>query len=129
MFDVDDFKVINDTYGHQAGDRLLQEIARVTLSTMRNTDVVARYGGEEFAVILSETTLDVAGEIAERLRDNISQLVVDWEGEQLSVTVSIGVSFYCAKEANLTKNQIIAIADAGLYRSKKKGKDCISLPT
>ena len=128
MFDVDDFKVINDTYGHQAGDRLLQEIARVTLSTMRNTDLVARYGGEEFAVILSETTLEVAGEIAERLRENISQLTVDWHGEALSITVSIGVSFFCPKQANLTKNQIIAIADAGLYRSKKKGKNCISLP-
>lgn len=128
MFDVDDFKVINDTYGHQAGDKLLQEIANTTLQTMRNTDLVARYGGEEFAVILSETTLDVAGEIAERLRENISQLVVDWEGETLSITVSIGVSFYCSKNANLTKNQIIAIADAGLYRSKKKGKNCISLP-
>lgn len=128
MFDVDDFKVINDTYGHQAGDKLLQEIARVTLKTVRNTDLVARYGGEEFAVILSETTLEVAGEIAERLRSNISQLVVDWENKQLSVTISIGISFYCHEHANLTKNQIIAIADAGLYRSKKKGKNCISLP-
>ncbi len=128
MFDVDDFKVVNDTYGHQAGDKVLQEIANTTLRTMRNTDLVARYGGEEFAVILSETTLEVAGEIAERLRENISQLSVDWHGETLSVTVSIGVSFYCPKQANLTKNQIIAIADAGLYRSKKKGKNCISLP-
>ncbi|MBW2187199.1 MAG: diguanylate cyclase [Deltaproteobacteria bacterium] len=128
MFDVDDFKVVNDTYGHQAGDKVLQEIANTTLRTMRNTDLVARYGGEEFAVILSETTLEVAGEIAERLRENISQLSVDWHGKTLSVTVSIGVSFYCPKQANLTKNQIIAIADAGLYRSKKKGKNCISLP-
>lgn len=128
MFDVDDFKVINDTYGHQAGDKLLQEIAQITLKTMRDTDLVARYGGEEFAVILSETGLEVAGKIAERLREDISQAVVVWEGEQLSVTVSIGISYYCKKEANLTKNQLIAIADAGLYRSKKKGKNCISLP-
>lgn len=128
MFDVDDFKVINDTFGHQAGDKLLQEITNTTLRTMRNTDLVARYGGEEFAVILSETTLEVAGEIAERLREDISQLTVNWHGETLSATVSIGVSFYCSKNANLTKNQIIAIADAGLYRSKNKGKNCVSLP-
>jgi len=128
MFDVDDFKVINDTYGHQAGDKLLQKIAETTLDTMRNTDIIARYGGEEFAIILSETDLETAGEIAERLRQEISQATIDWHGETISATVSIGVSFYCSEDANLTKNQIIAIADAGLYRSKKKGKNCISLP-
>lgn len=129
MFDVDNFKAINDTHGHQAGDELLKKIATATLKTMRNTDIVARYGGEEFAVILSETELETAGEIAERLRQNISETTIDWHGHTLCATISIGISFYCKKQANLTKNQIIAIADAGLYRSKKNGKNCISLPS
>lgn len=128
MFDIDDFKRVNDTYGHQAGDKMLQQIATTSLNTMRNTDVVARYGGEEFAIFLPETTLAVAAEIAERLRTNIDQISMDWKGEKISVTISLGISLYCPKTANLTKNQIIAIADAGLYRSKKNGKNRVSLP-
>jgi len=127
MFDIDDFKSINDTYGHQAGDKMLQEIATTALQTIRNTDLLARYGGEEFAVILPETTLELALEIGERLRKNIEALRVDWKNNQLSVTASIGISYYSAEEESLSKNQIIANADAGLYRSKARGKNCISL--
>jgi diguanylate cyclase (GGDEF)-like protein len=128
MFDIDDFKLINDIHGHQAGDIMLERIAQVTLTTMRNTDLVARYGGEEFAVILPETTLDVAAQIAERLRENIAKLSVDWNGQQLHVTASIGVSYFNSQRANLSKNQIIAIADAGLYRAKNEGKNRVHLP-
>ncbi|MCD6525671.1 MAG: GGDEF domain-containing protein [Desulfuromonas sp.] len=126
MFDVDNFKQVNDTYGHQAGDQVLKAIADTAKETLRNTDLVVRYGGEEFAALLPETDLTLASEIAERLRRNIADQVTPWKGAD--ITISIGVSHYCPQEAKLTKNQIIAIADAGLYRSKKGGKNQVSLP-
>lgn len=128
LFDIDNFKKINDRLGHQAGDAFLRAMATATLKTVRNTDIVARYGGEEFVVILPETQLQVAEEIAERLRIDIGKLVVPWQGQQISATISIGVSFYCSRNSSLSKQQLIAIADGGLYLSKKSGKNRVSLP-
>jgi diguanylate cyclase (GGDEF)-like protein len=128
MLDIDDFKLINDNYGHQAGDKMLQAIATTTLNTVRNTDLVARYGGEEFALILPETTPDVARATAERLRRSIAQMSITWKGTQIFVTASIGLAFYADSNNNLSKQQLIAIADAALYRAKKQGKNKVALP-
>ena len=123
MFDIDDFKNVNDTYGHQAGDKLLQEIAAIALQTMRNTDLVARYGGEEFAVIMPETCLTSAMKMAERLRENIANLSVGWKEHEITVTTSIGVSFSRIDAIHLGRSQIIANADEALYKAKNSGKN------
>lgn len=128
MFDIDNFKLINDTYGHQAGDQVLKEIAALSRQTLRNTDVVVRYGGEEFAALLPETSLTQAYEIANRLRHEIEQLCVAWKNQSLQVTVSMGLSFYNPDAKHLNKNTLIDIADKGLYQSKNAGKNCITMP-
>nr|WP_320048588.1 GGDEF domain-containing protein [uncultured Desulfuromonas sp.] len=128
MFDIDNFKTINDSHGHQAGDKVLKEIAELSRQTLRNTDVVVRYGGEEFTALLPETTLDQAHEIADRLRLEIEQLLVAWHDKTLQVTVSMGLAFYDPKQGAKNKDQLIDIADKGLYQSKHAGKNCISMP-
>ena len=128
MFDIDDFKQVNDTYGHQAGDKVLREIAATATRSTRTTDVVVRYGGEEFAIILPETDINTAATIAERLREDIASMRVDWNGKTITATASVGVSYFCSSDARLTANQLIAVADAGLYRSKRSGKNRVSLP-
>lgn len=87
LLDVDKFKQFNDTFGHPAGDKVLQEVAKTIQDSTRNTDMVARYGGEEFVVILSHTERDAAFNLAERVRSSVEE--VDWQ--QRAITVSIGV--------------------------------------
>ena len=121
MLDIDDFKAINDTYGHQQGDVVLKQIARVVRDGSRDTDRPARYGGEEMAVILPHTDLEGAHAIAERIRTAIEALRVprlDGRG-QLRVTASVGV----AASAEGHKDALIADADAALYEAKRKGKN------
>jgi diguanylate cyclase (GGDEF)-like protein len=128
MFDIDNFKAINDTYGHQAGDQVLKSIASLAQKTLRNTDVVVRYGGEEFAALLPETALDRASDIADRLRQEIEEMAVTWDGIELGVTVSMGLSCFDPNKKHQTKDALIDIADKGLYESKRAGKNCISIP-
>jgi diguanylate cyclase (GGDEF)-like protein len=121
MLDIDDFKAINDTYGHQQGDVVLKQVARVLRETSREVDVPARYGGEEMALILPHTDLDGAFSIAERVRSEIASLRIsrlDGEG-QLRVTASVGV----AASAEGDKDSLIAEADAALYTAKRTGKN------
>jgi diguanylate cyclase (GGDEF)-like protein len=121
MLDIDDFKAINDTYGHQQGDVVLRQIARVVRDGSRDTDRPARYGGEEMAVILPHTDLEGAHAIAERIRTAIEALRVprlDGRG-QLRVTASVGV----AASAEGHKDALIADADAALYDAKRQGKN------
>ncbi|EAT15274.1 GGDEF domain-containing protein [Desulfuromonas acetoxidans] len=128
MFDIDDFKAINDSHGHQAGDQVLIEIANLSRNMLRNTDVMVRYGGEEFAALLPETSLPQAHEIANRLRQEIEKLTVVWNNKKLQVTVSMGLAFYDPEQGTKNKNELIDIADKGLYQSKKAGKNRISMP-
>jgi diguanylate cyclase (GGDEF)-like protein len=123
MLDLDDFKQINDTYGHQQGDLVLLEVGRVLRSLSRDIDEPARYGGEEMAVILPQTDLNGAELLAERMRTAIEALRInrlDGEGT-LKVTASFGVASLptCATE----KDGLIAEADAALYRAKRAGKN------
>ena len=121
MLDIDDFKSINDTYGHQQGDVVLKQVARVLRSSSREVDVPARYGGEEMALILPHTDMEGAFAIAERIRSEIAALRVhrmDGDG-QLRVTASLGV----ASSADGDKDSLIADADAALYRAKRGGKN------
>lgn len=123
LFDIDHFKVVNDTYGHPAGDAVLQALSQRALELLRPSDILARYGGEEFAVILPETGEKGAFVLAERLRRGIEQMHIVAEGHTLSVTVSLGVSTWTPKRRGVGKAELVAAADSALYRSKKNGRN------
>jgi diguanylate cyclase (GGDEF)-like protein len=121
MLDIDNFKSVNDLYGHQQGDLVLRRVADALRATSRDVDVAARYGGEEMALILPHTDLEGAYEAAERARMAIASMEIPLiEGEgSLSVTASIGA----ASSLNGAKNDLIAAADAALYVAKREGKN------
>ena len=124
MMDIDNFKSINDTYGHPVGDQVLREIANCIQQTVRKIDIASRYGGEEFTVILPETCINDAKIIAERIRKNISKIKINVKDDIfICPTVSIGMSEYpsCA----LDEQTLIELADVALYNSKNNGKNCI----
>jgi diguanylate cyclase (GGDEF)-like protein len=121
MLDIDNFKSINDTYGHQQGDVVLRRVARVLADSSREVDYPARYGGEEMAVILPHTDLEGAYAIAERIRTSIEALRIPRMDKRgvLHVTASLGV----AASSEGEKNALIAEADAALYEAKRRGKN------
>jgi diguanylate cyclase (GGDEF)-like protein len=124
MLDIDDFKRVNDTYGHLQGDMVLREVARVLRESSREIDEPARYGGEEMAVALPQTGLQGAYEFAERVRQRIEGLKLPLlEGEgTLRVTASFGVASL-PHSAKVDKDALVAAADAALYRAKRSGKN------
>jgi diguanylate cyclase (GGDEF)-like protein len=121
MLDIDNFKAVNDTYGHQQGDIVLRRVARVLADNSREVDYPSRYGGEELAVILPHTDLEGAYTIAERIRTSIEALQIPRIDNQgmLRVTASLGV----ASSSQGEKNALIAEADAALYQAKRLGKN------
>ncbi len=128
MVDVDNFKAYNDANGHLGGDECLKRIAGAVAKEMRANDLVARYGGEEFAVILPNQSLKGAAIVAERIRIRVEQLLVPHgSGSNKHVTVSIGAATaFAAPESD--PSQLLATADAALYRAKHMGRNRISLP-
>jgi diguanylate cyclase (GGDEF)-like protein len=126
MLDIDDFKQINDTYGHLQGDAVLRMIGRILDSESRGVDEPARYGGEEFVVALPETSLDGALELAERVRARIEAERIPRadDGGELSVTASIGAASLPRSAA--TAEALIAAADAALYEAKRAGKNRVA---
>ena len=123
MADVDHFKKVNDTWGHDAGDAVLKWIAKTIVATKRGVDVAARFGGEEIAVLLPETDLNGAREVAERMRKAVESLPVNVAGEEIPVTISLGVA--CYPEGVLTKEALFAAADRALYDAKSAGRNCV----
>jgi len=122
MYDIDDFKIVNDSYGHLAGDEVLKEIADIIKRSIRKTDVPCRYGGEEIVIVFKDLKKDDAYIISERIRKNIELTSTIWSGGQIFVTVSGGVSAY--PEDGKTKDEIIKTADEILYtQCKRKGKN------
>ena len=123
LADLDDFKQVNDRYGHQAGDDVLREFAAVLRDTVRDIDLAARYGGEEFAVLLPQTDLEGAERLAERLRQSMAtrRLTVE-PGETVRVTASFGVAAF---PDSPTPAALFAAADEALYRAKSAGKNCV----
>jgi len=120
--DVDNFKRINDTYGHPAGDRVLQMFARILQETTRGADVVARSGGEEFSVMLPAVFPLGAAEIGERIRKKLSRATVTYKGAQIRVTASVGISHRSAKEP-CSVRELVSRADQALYEAKRSGKN------
>lgn len=122
MADVDFFKKINDRYGHQAGDSVLAQVAKRLHASLRDADFVARYGGEEFAILLPNQRIEDARNAALRIRAAVSELPpVQYEGQEISVTISCGLAHVQADEAPA---ELIKRADAALYAAKKGGRDC-----
>ncbi|MBT1075830.1 GGDEF domain-containing protein [Geobacter grbiciae] len=119
LIDIDDFKVVNDTYGHREGDRILAAMGRILMYVARDSDICCRYGGEEFAVILPFTDIHEAGTIANRLKMELAEPL---PGGQ-TVTVSIGVAS-CGKTTK-THQELVEKADAALYQAKRSGKNCV----
>jgi len=120
MLDLDLFKSINDRYGHRAGDEVLRAIAGLMTRGLRGQDHVGRYGGEEFAVLLPETSIDAAREVLERIRLAIGEMHLDFEGNELTITASVGVVAVQTAEPFETA---LARADAALYRAKDGGRN------
>jgi len=121
MVDIDHFKDVNDTYGHQFGDYVLREISNIILESFRKTDMVYRYGGEELSIILTETSLEGALIPVERLRETIAKHDFIYNGQQANITVSIGISTNLASIE--TQEELIEYADKSLYKAKQSGRN------
>ena len=126
MLDVDGFKKINDTFGHQAGDKVLKSLATSLQGAVRDIDFVARYGGDEFAVILPETKADEAAILAERLQKMIKDCPINIGGSHQSITLSAGVTDI-SKELVDTERTLVNRADKVLYISKELGGDIVEV--
>ncbi|MDR0630281.1 MAG: GGDEF domain-containing protein [Treponema sp.] len=126
VIDVDFFKSFNDTYGHIAGDRVLEHIAFLIKGGIRLEDVPSRFGGEEFTVLLPDTNTESAWHVAERLRIAISQLQVPWEIPLPTVTISLGI-FTFDNQTDLMATEILNRADKALYASKRRGRNCTTI--
>lgn len=121
MFDIDFFKKVNDTYGHQCGDYILQNVSNAALQTFRQTDTVYRTGGEEFSVILTETDINQARIPLERFRKTIETLNLSYNGEEIHITVSIGACQF--NDFTLSKEELIEKTDNALYEAKNSGRN------
>lgn len=117
MFDIDKFKTINDTYGHDSGDLVLKRIAEISMVSVRSSDVVARWGGEEFLILLPRASLEISIHLAERLRTKIQDEEFDRVGQ---VTASFGVATFHPRE---NSEALVKRADEALYRAKRMGRN------
>ncbi|MFA5857992.1 MAG: sensor domain-containing diguanylate cyclase [Elusimicrobiota bacterium] len=124
MLDIDKFKVLNDTYGHQVGDLVLVSVSKAITATLRSSDIAARYGGEEFAVVLTETDIDDAVYVAERLRKTVEDNVVEAGSDKVKAQISLGISSLIPSQKDvIDKDELIRRADAALYYSKQQGRN------
>lgn len=121
MFDIDRFKLINDTYGHAAGDAVLRKLAGVCKQLVRRYDMVARFGGEEFCIVCPSAPLAGVVSLAERIRTTVEETVFSYEGKVIPVTISVGAALRCAHTPDI--DSLIARADAMLYNAKEQGRN------
>jgi diguanylate cyclase (GGDEF)-like protein len=122
MLDVDDFKKVNDTYGHHWGDQVLKKIAETLRNKTRRSDYASRYGGEEFVLVLPETDLESALRVDVKVRAEIKGAIFGTKARPFSVTVSAGISSTCNKEYS-NWQEMLDDADQALYLAKRNGKD------
>ena len=125
MFDIDHFKNVNDTYGHQAGDEVIRQTAGVVLETIRCTDIAGRYGGEEFGIILVDTNAKDSLVIAERIRQKMEALVVKFEDLEIKFTVSIGIAEF--SETFPEHIAWLGASDKALYYCKENGRNQVRI--
>lgn len=120
MFDIDYFKQINDTHGHPTGDVVLKTLAQKITRCIRESDLFFRWGGEEFLIILPEADIDMAYNLAEKIRKTVEDLVVTFSGKSISITISLGVTTLSEGETSV---ELIARSDEALYAAKEKGRN------
>ena len=126
MIDIDNFKDVNDTFGHPSGDKVIRHIARVCSATIRRTDVLGRLGGEEFAILLPHTDPESAFTLAERLRREIQNSPCQIEeNRSINVTVSIGISQF--KVSDKKDTDALSRADEAMYASKNSGRNAVTV--
>ncbi|MFB3887197.1 MAG: diguanylate cyclase [Thermodesulfobacteriota bacterium] len=126
MVDIDYFKKVNDTFGHDAGDKVLWKVASLLKGSVRKDDTVARFGGEEFVLILPGAKLEVTAIIAERIRKLVETTLFDIGQRQINVTISIGISNLPAHRAK-SKEELIKMADQALYQAKRGGRNRVCI--
>jgi diguanylate cyclase (GGDEF)-like protein len=125
MIDIDDFKGVNDSFGHLAGDTVIRDVAEILRRSVRVFDVCARFGGEEFAIIMPGSVVESAAMVAERIRERIQSYRPAESGlENLSLTVSIGLA---VSTPGMTSQDLIEAADRALYRAKRAGKNRVRI--
>jgi diguanylate cyclase (GGDEF)-like protein len=125
FLDLDHFKTINDTHGHQAGDEVLARVGKLIKSLSDGNNLAARYGGEEFAVILSDKDSAAAGKLAELIRKSIQSEKITFEDKTISVTVSVGIATADAQNHFGSLDEMVRDADQALYAAKKAGRNCV----
>jgi diguanylate cyclase (GGDEF)-like protein len=123
VMDVDRFKKFNDSYGHLAGDTVLEHISFVIKQAVRSVDIPSRFGGEEFTVLLPDTDKEIALVVAERIRTAVSETIVPWGTPLPQVTISLGVFTFNCNDEILTASEILMRADEALYQSKEQGRN------
>jgi diguanylate cyclase (GGDEF)-like protein len=123
MMDLDDFKKINDAHGHGTGDEVLKTVSELVASSVRKSDFLARYGGEELVLVLPETGLFYATQIAEKLRKNIARLAIDAGGKTIGITASFGVA---TLRKEMDSAALLHEADQMLYAAKYHGKNVVA---
>ena len=124
MIDVDDFKDINDKFGHQIGDNVLWQIGNLIKKNIRSSDIPVRYGGDEFVILMPETDINSAKKVAEKFTDKMSKVIFKKKDEEFKVTFSIGLT--CVRKDD-TLDSIMERVDAALYSSKRSGKNSITV--
>jgi diguanylate cyclase (GGDEF)-like protein/PAS domain S-box-containing protein len=126
MIDIDDFKKVNDRFGHLAGDYMLQALTDVFQRMLRKTDMIFRYGGDEFAVLMPETGLEDAILVSKRMGKSVTELYLEAPLDNVSITLSQGLALYDGYE-DMTVEELLADADRALYAAKAKGKNLLSI--
>lgn len=127
LFDLDDFKQVNDRHGHAAGDHVLQEVVKRLSASLREGEFLARIGGEEFAVLVNHADLGATVVVAERLRGQLSSQGIEWQGHSIEMSASFGVAV-SANSGHLSPEELMRAADVGLYRAKRAGKNRVCGP-
>ena len=124
LVDVDHFKKVNDTHGHEIGNLALQHLAAILKNEVRTTDIVCRYGGEEFTMIFPETHLNLAVKVADRIRQQIAKIPLKTDSGEIPLTASMGASVYM-KTSVLDVDGFVDSVDKYLYEAKQSGRNCI----
>lgn len=124
MVDVDHFKTVNDTHGHEVGNQALKHLSDILKGEVRTTDIVCRYGGEEFAIVFPETHLNLAVKVADRIREEIASRTLQLADVEIGLTASMGASVYM-KTSVLDIEEFIDSVDKYLYEAKQSGRNCI----